>query len=305
MSDFIAIDSTDRPEFQTSSFLEDKQMDPLTPDDLLIRQKPIDDEQWFEGTLAPVNEAHQTPKPELKIPLERFQTLERIIRDHPINVDPYLELARIYLQQSRWADARRILDLAVDKFPSDNEANYLREEAQINRSLQLLQEAQEEHSNEPTKLTLETMNRCNLELNVLREKVCRARLERHPDQLELNMPLATALENLGNRDEAIQCLRKAVVQPKLRASAAYQLGTLFERAKRVPEALSAYRRAAMFRIPAPSDKIKLAALTAAANLSQRNGMVDSAIRYLQMLIEMQPENGSLKARLEELQKSPL
>ncbi|MCR9296115.1 MAG: tetratricopeptide repeat protein, partial [bacterium] len=147
-------------------------MDHLTPDDLLIRESPRDDESWFDN--SDVDKASGSRE----IRLERFQTLEHVIREHPINVDPYLELARIYLQKSRWVDAKRILDLAVAKFPEDEDANFLLEEAQINRSLQLLDEARRAHRAEPTRLTQEALDRCNLELNVLREKVCRSRLIR-------------------------------------------------------------------------------------------------------------------------------
>ena len=272
-------------------------MEPLTPEDLLIRQQPIDDEHWFDapGTATGANKT-------ASVPLERFQTLEHVIRDSPIHVDPYLELARIYLQGSRWADAKRVLDLAVSRFPENEEANYLLEEAQINRSLQLLTDAREEHEATPTRLTLETLNRCNLELNVLREKVCRGRLARNPDQLELNLPLATALENLGNRAEAIKCLIQAMNCPELRAKAGIQLGKTYEQAKQIPQALSAYRRAALFRVPPPSTEEKVTALMALANLAQRCGMVDSAFRYVSMLLELQPNNDHLKKRLEELRE---
>jgi uncharacterized protein HemY len=274
-------------------------MDPLTPEDLLIRQKPVDDDSWFEGRGA----EEEASRP--AVALERFQTLEQIIRQHPIHVDPYLELARIYLGRSRWTDARRILGLAVERFPDSEEANFLREEAQINRSLQLLEESQNAHAAEPTRLTQDKLERCHIELNALREKVCRSRLQRHPDQVELYLPLATALENLGKSEQAIECLQTAVLQPALRARAALQLGKLLERAKRVPEALSAYRRAAMFRVPPAPDEIKLNAITAAANLAENYGLIDSAIRYLEMLRELQPNNKVLQQRIERLQNTPL
>lgn len=269
-------------------------MEPLTPEDLLIRQKPLDDEHWLDGA------AHLPPEQAPAVSLERFQTLEHVVRDSPINVDPYLELARIYLQNSRWNDAKRVLEQAVARFSESEEANYLFEEALINRSLHLLTEAKADHQAEPTRLTLETLERCHIDLNVLREKVCRARLVRHPDQIELFLPLATALDNLAKRDEAIQYLQKAVAVPELRASAALLLGQILERAKRVPEALSAYRRAAFFRVPPPEPDIRWSALSSAANLAQHCGMIDSAIRYVEMMQEMQPHNTSIQQRLDEL-----
>ena len=73
-------------------------MDPLTPDDLLIRRNPVEVDRWVEG-------GGDSSRP--AVALERFQTLERVLRENPLTVDPYLELARIYLQRNRWNDAKR------------------------------------------------------------------------------------------------------------------------------------------------------------------------------------------------------
>lgn len=267
-----------------------------SPDDLSTRQQP-DDENWESPPAADGVYSY--------IPLERFQTLEHIIREHPINVDPYMELANIYFHQRRWLDAKRILDLAVEKFPECEDAIYLREETQLNRSLQLYEEARAAHIAEPTRLTQESLERCNIDVNVLREKVCRSRLERFPDQIELYLTLARALESLGREVQAIQCLQKAAEFPQLRARAALQLGKLLERAKRIPEALSAYRKSAMFRVPPASDEVRVEALTAAAHLAESSGLVDSALRYVRMLAELQPNNPALQARIKRLENTPL
>lgn len=268
-------------------------MQPLTPDDLLIRTSVEDHENGSESASTP------------PVALERFQTLERLIREIPLTVEPYIELATIYMDANRWADAKRVLDSALVRFPEDEDANYLAEEAQIARSVQLTGEAQGLHDSEPTKLTEKALRRCLLELNVLREKVYRNRLHRHPDQIGLNIPLAIALENLGQRSDAIDCLQCAVDDPQLRAEAAYHLGQLYERASAIPKALSAYRRSAMFRVPTPSLEMRLRALAAAANLAQKSNMIDSARRYVEMLVEIQPQNKVLKQRLEDLNDTPL
>lgn len=271
-------------------------MEPLTPDDLLIRPSPVELARWLEEEPAPKHS---------NVNLERFQTLEHLIRDNPLTSEPYLELSRIYLQRNRWTDAKRVLENACQRFPEDEQANFLYEEAQLARSLQLLWEAQAAHRDEPTRLTEERVDRSRLELNVLRERICRARLLRHPQQLELHLPLATALTNLDRPDEAIASLQLAGAQPKLRSAAAWQLGQLLESLNRVPEALSAYRRAALFRVPPPSPDIKRRALNAAANLAERNGMIDSARRYIDMLLEIEPNSVELQARQVHLASLPL
>lgn len=272
-------------------------MEPLTPDDLLIRRSPVELDRWLEGNEpAPAAPA---------VALERFQTLEHVIRDNPLTVAPYLELARIYLQRNRWVDAKRVLEQATQRFPEHEEACFLYEEAQLARSLQLHWEAQAAQRDEPTRLTEESLDRSRVELNVLRERICRARLQRHPQQLELYLPLATALTNLGRSSEALTCLQTALTQPKLRSSAAWQLGQLYESMQRVPEALSAYRRAALFRVPPPPLELKRRALASAADLAERAGLIDSARRYVALLLELEPSSLELKARHLRLLAQPL
>lgn len=265
-------------------------MQPLTPKDLVIRPKPEDEESKSEVP---------------HIPLERYQELERTIRDIPLHVDPYIELYNIYSGAHRWADARRVMEIAVHRFPDDHQAAYLYEEAQLARSQELAQKAEAEHLSEPTQLTLESHHRSQLELNVLREKIFRQRFERDPSQVQLLIPWADALDRLEQKDEAISKLRTASLTPHLRAEASLQLGRMLERATRVTDALSAYRRAAFFRVPPPSIETKYAALLAAADLAMRSGMVDSSRRYLQMLVDLNPQNEYLRGRLAEIRALPL
>jgi tetratricopeptide (TPR) repeat protein len=273
-------------------------MKPLTPDDLLIRETPSDDLRW--GT------ALDTPEtPVTTVSLQRFQELELALKNNPILPDPYIELARIYLKNRRWHDAKRVLDRAAQQFSKNEDILTLREDAQLGRSLELYNEAEAAYKAEPTVLTQEPLQSCKIELNSLRERVCRARLERHPDRLELLIPLAVALENLGSIEEAIKCLRQASEVPSLRATASLQLGYLFTRARRIPDALSSFRRAALFRVPPPSEATKREALTAAADLSQRHGLIDSARRYVELLAEMSPNDQQLAKRLADLRAMPL
>ncbi|HBE67657.1 MAG TPA: hypothetical protein DDW52_05855, partial [Planctomycetaceae bacterium] len=225
----------------------------LPPKEQLIRkEKPLDS---LDGASAPA----MPP-----IPLERFQVLEKVIRDTPITHDPYLELAQIYVSHQRFADARRVLDEAYKRFDDVEEVVFLREETQLLRSRQLAAEIQAEHEAEPTRLSQEKVDRALLEFNVLRESVSKARLARHPEQLELCIPLAAALQYLGKSQEAIATLERANTRADLRATASLQLGILYNELGKVPEALAALRRAALFRVPPPAADTKRRALKLAA-----------------------------------------
>lgn len=260
-------------------------MKPLKADDLLLRNSPVDQDRWTEA------QASADGSPGMKaIRLERFQELEQIIRNNPVQPEPYVELARIYLHQEKWIDAKRILDRAAEQFSSNEDVLFLREEAQLARSLHLLACAEAEYRRVSNEVSEVELHRAKMDLNAMREKVCRARLVRHPEHLELTIPLADALEGLDRSEEAIDYLRSAAQDPDLRAQANLKLGEIFERMSRVTDALSAYRRAALFRVPQPPPAIRLTALTKAAELSLQHRLLDSAARYVAMLRELEPQN---------------
>lgn len=260
-------------------------MKPLKPDDLLIRNTPVNQDRWTQA-----EEAGATGSSRSVVRLERFQELEQTIRNNPVQPEPYIELARIYLHQEKWIDAKRILDRAADQFSSDEDVLYLREESQLARSLHLLAYAEAEYRRVPNETSEKELQRAKLDLNAMRERVCRARLVRHPEHLELTIPLADALEGLDRSEEAVEYLRQAGLDPDLRAQANLKLGEIFQRMGRVTDALAAYRRAALFRIPQPPPAIRLAALTKAAELALEHRLLDSAARYVAMLRELEPQN---------------
>ncbi len=128
---------------------------------------------------------------------------------------------------------------------------------------------------------------CDVETDLanLRLSVCEARLARHPEQLDLLIPCAIALRQLGRMDEAVERLRKAQGEPSLRSRASLQLGMCLQQMGDVTGALGAYRKAALYRSPAPSPDLKKRALELAAELqSNRDDPFGHAV-HTQLLID--------------------
>lgn len=80
------------------------------------------------------------------------------------------------------------------------------------------------------------------------------------------------------------------IDPELRAEANLKLGEIMQRMGRVTDALAAYRRAALFRVPQPAPAIRLTALSKAAELALEHRLLDSAARYIAMLRDLDPQN---------------
>lgn len=265
-----------------------------TVDELLIR--PSADQSDLVG-----QETKQAPR----ISLERFQELEQCIRNSPADPEPYEELANIYYSQQRWKDARRVLDQGVAHNPNYEPMMVLREEAMLQSSKQELEYAQKQLRNSKSPENEQYLQRCELDIANLRLAVCEARLARHPEQKDLYVSCGIALRQLGRIDEAIVRLEKASNDPAMRARACLQLGFCYQQLGKVVEALGAFRKAAFYRAPPPTPEIKQRALEIAAELSEEAGLIQSAILYNQLLLEISPKSEIIKAKIASLQAMPI
>ncbi len=242
---------------------------------------------------------------ERRITLLAHQELEQSIRNSPADPMPYLQLAKIYQSQHRWKDTLRVLDAGVQHNPEYEPLVLLREDLILKAAEQTAEDARLAHSNDPNEETKLQLERCETNLANERIQFCRTRFKRQPEQRELLIIWAGALKDLGRSELAIPLLEQAAQYPPLRARAFYELGLCQQKLNRPIEALSAYRKAALFRAPSPSPRLRIQALSMAFELSDQLGMVDAAIRYAELLVhDRAPQAAKLAKRIEVLKQTP-
>lgn len=215
------------------------------------------------------------------IPLQRSQELEQAIRHSPAIVEPYIELAQIYLQQERWVDARRILEAGKQNCPENEIVLLLHEDLMLILSNQLLETAKKELAQRPCDDTRYAKEQAEVNLINERIRVCRERYHRNPDQKEILITWGIALRQQKKYAEALTLLIQATKDLSLRSRASLQMGMCYQALERPLDALSSFRRAALFRSPPPDPKVASVALELAAALAEENGLIDSAIYYLE------------------------
>ncbi len=248
------------------------------------------------------NNAPATSK-KIPIPLERFQHLEQEIRNAPANSQPYIELGQIYLNQERWSDAKRVLENGVQLCPESEPLVLMREELLLHQASQLLQQAKTALAQELTDENKHALEQAEVNYANERIRVCRDRFDRHPEQKEILINWAIGLRQLARFDEAIALLVKAADEPDLRARASLQLGMCYQTLNRPLDALSAFRKASLFRAPPPEPKIRQRALELALDLAEELALIDSARFYAeQMLIDCdRVKQAQVKEKLRQLE----
>ena len=243
----------------------------------------------------------------IAIPLERFQHLEQEIRNAPANSQPYVELGQIYINQERWSDAKRVLELGVQLCPDCEPLVLMREELLLHQANNLLLQAKSALAQEPSDENQYGLEQAEVNYANERIRVCRDRFGRHPDQQELLITWAIGLRQLARYDDAIALLIKATEAPELRSRASLQLGMCYQTLGRPLDALSAFRKASMFRAPPPEPKIRQRALELAMELAEELSLIDSARFYAsQLLIDCDPKKQTqLKEQLRRLESLDL
>jgi len=279
----------------------DKSNDPATSPEGKVESKFLsrftDTDQLFVRTKVATNES--------KIPsiaLVRFQQLEQSIRNAPATPDPYVELGQIYIEQQRWSDARRVLDAGVKSCPEHETLVVLREELLLHQANQMVESAKISHSQNGSDENKYAWDQAEISYANERIKICRDRYGRHPQQTEILVNWAIGLRQLARLDEAIELLQRASASPELRARASLQLGMCYQTLNRPLEALSAFRKASMFREPPPEPKIRQRALELALDLAEEISLNDSAKYYASqlLLISESSKRSQIELRLKRL-----
>lgn len=238
------------------------------------------------------------------VTLQRYQELEQHLRNSPADGDAYLELNRIYMEQGRYFDAKRVLDKAMEHLSDDPRIVYEWEEMQVARSRQLLDTAEDQLKKDKSQANRDNRDRCAIDLANVRIHVCTARMKRDPNDHELVLPLSASLRQLGRHQEAIDALKSKKDIPDIRARVCLQLGMALMQTDKPLEALAAFRQAALYRSPPPPEKIRDKALELATEVAEKLGLLDSARRYVQLRIDAHPNDVALKQLLARLRQTP-
>jgi tetratricopeptide (TPR) repeat protein len=256
----------------------------------------------LKSPVAPLAES----KPQA-IPLQRFQELEQAIKHAPANEGPYIELGRIYLEQKRWGDAKRVLDAGVQYCSECEPILLMREDLTLLLASQMLDDAKLKCAQQPTAEHRYELEQAEINMANERIRICNHRFTRRPQEKEILIPWAIALRQLGRHDEAVGLLAQAAEDPALRARASLQLGMCLQHLHRPLEALAALRKAALFRSPPPDPAIRIRALELAAAIAEESLLIDSAIYYAEQLLPVvdtkhRPE---WESKIEEWKTRPL
>ena len=256
------------------------------------RWRPVRPEELLRKNVPPpveldAPEVKEQPKPKLR--LERKQELEHHLKESPTDLEAFLELGRIYRNENRPLDARRILQQAIQIFPDETELIWEHEEAVLARSLQQLREVTELSQKLNTAETDRELKRSQNDWACRRMDVCLARLSRDPSLVHLRVALGEAMYDAGMYEGAIDELDFVLDNDDLSPAAYLIRGRCLLAMGRDVEAMTSLRAAALRRSVVAPVRTRIIALRLLCETAERLGVGLTLAHYRQHLQQAENE----------------
>ena len=200
------------------------------------------------------------------------QQLQRKIRSEPEKMSHYLELAQIYSNDDRFADAEKLLAKAYQLSNGDNDIREKWEDSQIRGLRQKIAHTKD----------AEAKKRLQAEYFEKDMQFYKARVERYPNNLIFKYELGYRYMKTRRYAEAIRELQTAKNDPRRRGLCMLVLGECFQQIKRYELAKRHYE-AAILEIPEHDSDNKKKALYLVGRLTLGLGELEPAEKHLSAL----------------------
>jgi tetratricopeptide (TPR) repeat protein len=240
--------------------------------------------------------APPTEPPRREIKLTPRQRLEQIIANNPTDIDSYVELVQLHVDEQRLGDAAHVLQKALAASGNQIRIQELIEDIEVLRKKQQLSVAEKREKSENTDANRELAQQLRDDLNRMELEVFDRRAQRYPDNLELKFQLGLRLKRAGNFREAIASFQQSQAAAELRTGSAFEIGECLQRMKQYDKALLQYWVAADDTSPTRAELRKVV-LYRIAILAEGLGNLGDAERSLVELTRLDPQYRDAALRL--------
>ena len=231
--------------------------------------------------------------------LTPVQQLEVTIRDQPSHAESYLRLVPLYLEKERDYDAERLLEKGKEA-TGDARVRQLWEDVVMLRLEKKIDFARQEAERNDTPQARAELTQMRGERDRFAIEVFTSRCQREPDNLALRYELGLRLQRAGKLRAASDQFQEALADTATKSAAAFQLGQCRAQFFQYPQALEYYRLAANSAAGLDQLAGKKEALYRAAELAARVKLKSTARRYLEELLELDPNYRAAAGLLESL-----
>ncbi len=235
-----------------------------------------------------------------EVQLTPRQKLERAIEEDPTQTDNYFQLVSLLCKENRFKDAEMVLRRGFQATGGDIHVRERLEDVQILRAKSHVAVAQRRAEQEGSDESRELLNRLRGELNRMEIDIFGSRVERYPNNFLVAYQLAVRLKRAANYDQAIEILKKVIVDQQFRGVGLVEQGECLQHQRKFAEALNSYR-AATKAAEEHQDVLKLA-LYRLGVLAMGLNDLDVAYQTLDRLYQLDKDYKDAGSRLDKLQE---
>lgn len=244
--------------------------------------------------------AAEATKPRREIQLTPRQQMEQTVANSPTDVDAYLQLTQLHLDEDHFGEALLLLQKGLSATGGDIRIQHRLEDVEILRKKQQLMIAEQRSAKEPSETSQQLVLDLHNDLNRFELDVFAARSARYPQDLECKFQLGMRLKRMENYAEAVNCFMAAAELPQRRAGAVLELGECLQRQKQYSKALECYLRGLDQSEQTDQPELIKLALYRAGLLSAGLKDTPTAIEHLSRLVGLDPDYKDAAARLDKI-----
>ena len=241
-------------------------------------------------------------EPRAEIRLNPRQKLERMIRDNPSDLEPYLQLAELLTREERFGDAEQTLTRALAVSGGQMHVQEQLEEAQMRRARARCRVAEQRAQTSNTDEARDLVRQLRDASHRLEFEIYQQRAQRYPQDWGIQFELALRLKRLANYEAAIPCFQAAVADENRWAAAHLEIGECHQQLRRYAPALAAYTAAASDRAGKSEreQEAQKLALYRAGILATALKNTPQAVSYFDQLVQLDPLFRDTQTRLDKL-----
>jgi tetratricopeptide (TPR) repeat protein len=236
------------------------------------------------------------------IQLTPRQQLEQAIRDNPVDMDNYLELADLHAKEGRPQEVKNVLQRAITAAANDVALQSTIVAYEVRDVRRKAMAAEKRARQEKTAEAVGLAKKLAVELNQRELDLYTDRSARFPDEAELKYEVAVRLKRVGRYEEAIQYFTGVENHERLKARALLRKGESQLQLKLFQQALETFKTAVDQAKAAQDVEYRKQAMWRAARLSEGLKQIVAAEKYYQMLYEFDPNFEDVRARLDKIRK---
>lgn len=242
--------------------------------------------------------AESTQPPRREIKLTPRQQLEQAIANNPTDIDSYLELAELHVNEERLGEAAHVLGKALAASGNQLKVQERIEDVELLRKKQQLAIAERRAEADASESNQELVMGLREDLNRMEMEVLDRRSQRYPGDLELKFQLGLRLKRMGKPREALSPFEQALRLPARRAEAALEYGECLQRLRQYEKALKQYWIAS--EESSGKSELKKLALYRLGVLAEGLRHFEDAQRSLSSLVALDPSYRDAATRLDKI-----